>query len=119
MADVKLVIGSPKTGLFQMIDNKTLLPISGVKYTNQALGANSDPTLADFALVQTDPADPASLNSVGATPNAAGSGTIVVNAHAAWLDPGDGSAQEQDVTVTKNYSVLPSADGASFDVVFP
>lgn len=114
-----MVIGSPKTGLFQMTDNKTLLPITGVKYTNQALGANSDPTLSDFVLVQTDPADPTSLNSVGATPKAAGSGTLVVNAHANWADPGDGSTQDQDVTVTKNYTVIASADGASFDVVFP
>jgi hypothetical protein len=119
MANVALVIGSPKTGLFTLIDNKTLLPITGVKYSNQALGANSNPEFATFALALTDPADPASLNSVIGTPVAAGSGTLVITTDASYTDPGDGSAQSGSFSVTKAFNVVASADGASFDVVFP
>jgi|SRR6266404_6166526 len=119
MANVALVIGSPKTGLFTLIDNKTLLPISPVTYSNQALGANSNPEFATFALALTDPNDPASLNSVVGTPIAAGTGTLVITTTAAYADPGDGSAQSGSFSVTKTFVVTPSADGATFDVVFP
>lgn len=119
MANVALVIGSPKTGLFTLIDNKTLLPISPVTYSNQALGANSNPEFASFALTQTDPNDPASLNSVVGTPIAAGSGTLVIITDASYNDPGDGSAQSGSFSLTKAFTVVASADGASFDVVFP
>lgn len=119
MANVALVIGSPKTGAFTLTDNKTLLPISGVKYSNQALGANSNPEFATFALALTDPNDPTSLNSVVGTPIAAGSGTLVINTDASYTDPGDGSAQSGSFTVTKAFTVIASADGATFDVVFP
>lgn len=119
MANVALVIGSPKTGLFTLIDNKTLLPISGVKYSNQALGANSNPEFATFALALTDPNDPTSLNSVVGTPVAAGTGTLVITTDAAYTDPGDGSVQSSSFSVTKTFVVQASADGATFDVVFP
>jgi hypothetical protein len=109
MADVTLAIANPKPGIQTMIDNKTQLPITGVTFTNSAVGANSNSDAADFTFDGT--------NFVG-TGKAAGSGTVVLTAHAAWTDPGDGSAQDQDVTVTKNFTVLPSADGATFDVVF-
>lgn len=119
MANVALVIGSPKTGLFTLIDNKTLLPITGVSYSNQALGANSNPEFATFALAQTDPNDPTSLNSVIGTPIAAGTGTLVITTTANYTDPGDGSAQSGSFSVTKTFVVQASADGATFDVVFP
>lgn len=119
MANVALVIGSPKTGLFTLIDNKTLLPITPVTYSNQALGANSNPEFATFALAQTDPNDPASLNAVVGTPVAPGSGTLVITTTAAYADPGDGSAQSGPFSITKAFTVVASADGASFDVVFP
>ena len=109
MADISLAIANPKPGVPQMTDNKTQLVIPGAVFTNQAVGANSNPELATFAFDGT--------NYVG-TGIAAGSGTVVLTAHAAWTDPGDGSAQDQDVTVTKNFTVLPSADGATFDVIF-
>jgi len=111
MADVKLVIGSPKTGVFTLIDNKTLSPITGVSFSNQAVGSNSNPEFATFAL-DTDP------NKVIGTGVAAGSGSVVITTHADWTDPGDGSTQSSDFSVTKNFSVVQSADGASFDVVF-
>lgn len=112
MADIALVIGGSKNGAFTLLDNKTLLPISPVNYSNQAIGANSDPSLASFAL------DPANPNSVIGTGLAAGAGTIVISTHADYTDPGDGSAQSQDFSIVKNYTVVPSADGATFDVVF-
>lgn len=113
MANVALVVGSPKTGLFTLIDNKTLLPITGVSFSNQAVGANSNPEFATFAL------DPANPNNVVGTPIAAGSGTVVITTDASYTDPGDGSAQSGSFSVTKAFTVTPSADGASFDVVFP
>lgn len=112
MADVSLVIGGSKTGLFTLLDNKTLLPISPVTYSNQALGANSNPEFATFALDTT-------ANTVTGTGVAAGSGTLVVTTHADYTDAGDGSAQSGDFSVTKNYTVVASADGSTFDVVFP
>jgi hypothetical protein len=119
MANVALVIGSPKTGLFTLIDNKTLLPITGVKYSNQALGANSNPEFATFALALTDPNDPTSLNSVAGTPVAAGTGTVVITTDANYTDPGDQSAKSGSFSITKTFVVQLAADGATFDVVFP
>jgi hypothetical protein len=113
MADVSLVIGSPKTGIFTLVDNKTLLPISTVTFSNQAVGANSNPELASFAL------DPANPNQVIGSGIAAGSGTVVITTHADYTDPGDNSAQSGDFSVTKNYTIIASADGVTFDVVFP
>jgi len=112
MSDVSLVIGSPKTGVFTLIDNKTLLPISGVTFSNQAVGTNSNPDAADFTL-------DGSGNAVG-TGKAAGSGTVDFTTDAAYTDPGDSSAQTvTGLTVTKNYTVVASPDGVTFDVVFP
>jgi hypothetical protein len=112
MADISLAIASPKTGIFTLIDNKTQQPITGATFTNQLVGANSNPAAATFAL-------DASNNAVG-TGLTAGSGTVVFQTDAAWTDPGDNSAQTgTGLTVTKNFTVLPSADGATFDVVFP
>ncbi len=113
MANVQLVVGSPKTGVFTLIDNKTLLPITSASFSNQAVGANSNPEFATFAL------DPSNPNSLIGTPIAAGSGTVVITTDASWTDPGDSSSQTSSFSVTKNFTVTPSADGASFDVVFP
>lgn len=74
MADISLAIGTPKTGIFTLIDNKTLAPNTSAVFSNQAVGANSNPEFATFAL-------DASNNLVG-TPVAAGSGTIVVTTSA-------------------------------------
>jgi len=112
MSDISLAIGSPKSGIFTLIDNKTQLPVASPVFTNQAVGANSNPEFATFAL-------DGSNNAVG-TAIAAGSGTITFTTDASWTDPGDNSAQTQTgLTVTKAFTVLPSADGATFDVVFP
>lgn len=110
MADVTLAIANPKSGVPTLIDNKTQLPITGATFSNQSVGANSNSDAADFTFDGT--------NFVG-TGKVAGSGSVVLNAHAAWTDPGDNSAHDEDVAVTKNFTVLPSADGATFDVVFP
>lgn len=108
MADVTLAIANPKPGVQTITDNKTQLPVAAT-FTNSAVGANSNTDAADFTFDGT--------NFVG-TGKAAGSGTVVFTAHANWQDPGDGSTVDQDVTVTKNFTVLPSADGGTFDVVF-
>ena len=113
MANVALVIGSPKTGAFTLIDNKTLLPIPNVTYSKQAVGTNSNPEFATFAL------DPNNPNAVIGTPIAAGTGTVVITTDASYNDPGDNSPQSGSFSVTKTFVVTPSADGATFDVVFP
>lgn len=111
MSDISLAIGVPKPGVFTLIDNKTQLPIVSPVFSNQAVGVNSNPELATFAL---DGSGNATGNGI-----AAGSGTVVFTTDAAWTDPGDGSAQTQTgLSVTKNFTVLPSPDGATFDVVF-
>lgn len=112
MANVSLVLGTPKTGLFTLLDNKTLAVLTAT-FSNQAVGANSNPELASFAL------DPSNPDQVIGTGIANGSGTVVITTHADWTDPGDKSAQSSDFSITKNYTVVPTADGASFDVVFP
>lgn len=113
MANVALVIGSPKTGAFTLIDNKTLLPIPNVTYSKQAVGTNSNPEFATFAL------DPSNPNAVIGTPVAAGTGTVVITTDASYNDPGDNSPQSGSFSVTKTFVVTASADGATFDVVFP
>lgn len=112
MADVQLVVGSPKTGIFTLIDNKTLLPITTASFSNQAVGANSNPEFATFAL------DPSNPNNLIATPVAAGSGTVVITTDASYTDPGDNSSQSGSFSITKKFTVLASQDGVSFDVVF-
>lgn len=112
MANVSLVLGTPKSGVFTLLDNKTLAVLAAT-FSNQSVGANSNPELASFAI------DPSNANQVIGTGIAAGSGTVVITTHAEWTDPGDNSNQTNDFSVTKNYTVIASADGASFDVVFP
>ena len=107
--DVTLAIANPKTGKEVFVDNKTQLPNDSAVFSGQNVGANSNPDAADFTFDGT--------NFV-ATGKQAGSGTIVLNSHVTGTDPGDGSAIDQDVTVTKNFTVLPSADGGTFDVIF-
>lgn len=112
MGDILLAIANPKPGIFTITDNKTQLPVVAV-FANQSVGANSNPAAATFAM------DPANPNNAIGTGLAAGTGTIVFQTDATWTDPGDQSAQSLTAaTVTKNFSVLPSADGGSFDVVF-
>ncbi|MES1222437.1 MAG: hypothetical protein ABUT20_43485 [Bacteroidota bacterium] len=112
MADVKLVVGTPNTGIFALLDNKTLSVITGASFSNQAVGANSNPELADFSL---DPSNPSQVIGSG---KAAGSGSVVITTDASYTDPGDGSSQSGSFSVTKNYTVVASADGVSFDVQF-
>ena|SRR5882672_5067379 len=110
MSDVTLAIANPKAGVQTLIDNKTQLPIDGVVFSNQSVGVNSNSDAADFTFDGT--------NFIG-TGKAAGSGTVVLSAHVVGIDPGDGSTIDEDKSVTKNFTVLPSADGTTFDVVFP
>ncbi len=112
MSDILLTIGSTvgANGVFTLLDNKTLSVIPAT-FSNQAVGANSNPEFATFAL-GTDP------NTVVATVIAAGSGTVVFTAHGDYTDPGDGSAQSNDFTVTKNFTVSANPDGVTFDVTF-
>jgi hypothetical protein len=113
MADISLELGTPKTGLFTLTDNKSGVVLTTAVFSNQALGANSNPEFATFAL------DPANPSHVIGTAIAAGSGTLVITTDASYTDLGDGSTKSGSFTVTKNYSVVASADGVSFDVVFP
>jgi hypothetical protein len=117
MADLSLVLGTPKTGLFTLTDNKTGAVLTP-KFSNQALGTNSNPEFATFALAPTDPTDPTSLNSLVATPVAAGSGSVVITTDASYTDS-SGVAGTGSFTQTKKFSVTLAADGVSFDVVFP
>ena len=112
MADVQLVVGSPKTGIFTLIDNKTLLPITSASFSNQAVGFNSNPEFATFAL------DTANPNNLIGTPIAAGSGTVMITTNASWTDAGDNSSQTGSFSVIKNFTVIASQDGASFDIIF-
>lgn len=110
MADVRLVLGTPNTGVFTLLDNKTLQPISA-SFSNQVV-TNNNTDLADIAL------DPSNPNQVIGNGKVAGSGTVVITTHADYTDPGDQSAQSADFTVTKNFTVVATADGATFDVQF-
>lgn len=112
MADLALALGVSKTGIFTLLDNKTLAAIPGVTFSNQAVGANTNPNAATFAL------DPANPNNVIGTPVALGSGSVVLSASAAYTDQGDGSAQTGAFSITKNFTVVATADGATLDVVF-
>lgn len=112
MSDIVLALGTNKTGVFALLDNKTLQPISDASFSNQAVGVNTNPGAATFAI------DPASPNSPVATPVAVGSGSVVFSADASYTDPGDGSSQSGTFSITKNFSVVATPDGASLDVVF-
>lgn len=112
MSDVSLAVGGTKNGTLTLIDNKTqgVVPAS---FSNQSVGANSNPEFATFALDGTDP------NQVVGTGIAAGSGTVIITTHADYTDAGDNSSQSADFSVTKNYTVVASPNGSTLDVVFP
>jgi hypothetical protein len=113
MSDITLTLGTPKTGLFTLTDNKTGIVITDAVFSNQAIGTNSAPTIAVFAL---DTANPSHLI---ASPLASGTGTIEITTDAKYTDPGDGTVKTGLFTATKLFAVLLLADGATFDVVFP
>lgn len=111
MADISLQLGPPKSGAFQVTDNKTGQPISGAVLTNQATDTNSNPEVATFEI-------DASGTPVG-TPIASGAGTVIFRAHVAGInDPGDGTPIDADFQVAKNFAVITGPDGVSLDVVF-
>lgn len=112
MADIVLELGTPKNGIFTLTDNKSGAVLTDAVFSNQALGANSNPEFATFVL------DPTNPNRVIGTPVAAGAGTLVITTDAAYNDLGDNSPQHGSFSVTKNFSVKLTADGVSFDVVF-
>ena len=112
MADIVLTLGTSKNGIFTLLDNKTLQPIAGVSFSNQAVGVNTNPGAATFAI------DPANPNTPVGTPIAAGSGSVVFSTDANYVDPGDGSTNSASFSVTKNFTVVASADGVTLDVVF-
>jgi hypothetical protein len=112
MADIVLDLGTPKNGIFTLTDNKNGAVLTDAVFSNQAVGVNSNPEFATFAL------DPGNSSRVIGTPIAAGSGTIVITTDASYKDLGDGTQQSGSFSVTKNYSVVASPDGVSFDVVF-
>lgn len=113
MADIKLVFGTPNPGIFTLLDNKTLKVIDGVVYSNQAVASNSNPELATISL---DPSNPNQVigNAIAQT----GSGSTTITTDAAYTDPGDGQPKTGSFSVTKNYTIVANADGATFDVVF-
>lgn len=110
MADIQLTLGgTPPTGVFTLTDNKTGAVITAT-FTNQAVGTNSNPAAATFALDAN--------NNVVPTALTAGTGTVLFSTHAAYTDPGDQQPKEGDFTVSKNFTVKTGADGATLDVVF-
>lgn len=111
MPDIALTISGPNLpGIFVLTDNKTSAVIANPVFSAQAVGANSNPAAATFAL-DLD-------NKVVPTAIAVGSGTVVFSTHATYTDPGDNSPEEGDFNVTKVFTVKASPDGASLDVVF-
>lgn len=113
MADIALILAAgPKPGVFVLIDNATKQPVPGATITNQAVGANSNPEFATFAI------DPANPGVPVATPVASGAGTIIFTADVAYVDPGDNSNQTASLSVAKNFTVAPGPDGVSLDVQF-
>jgi hypothetical protein len=111
MADIKIIAGIPVTGIFTLLDNKTLQPLSGVSFSNQAVGFNSAPNVATFAL-------DASNNLIGTNVATSGSGTVTVTTDATYTDLGDQTQHSGSFSVTKNFTVVPSQDGVSFEIVF-
>lgn len=111
MGDISLTLGTPKTGAYALNDNKTGKAIDGAVFSNQTVGANSNPEVATFAL-------DANNNPVG-TPVGSGAGTVIFTSDAAYTDPGDNSSQTQTgLSVSKNFAVITGPDGVSLDVVF-
>lgn len=109
MADISLVLDVPQTGIPTLTDNKTGAILTGVTFSNQAVGANSNASAASFALDAN--------NNVAASPISAGTGTIVITSDAAYTD-NTGAAQTGSFSVTKNFTVTVLADGVTFDVAF-
>jgi hypothetical protein len=110
MANINLSLGTPKTGIFTLLD-ASLNPIPGVTFSNQSVGANSNPGFATFAL------DGGNPNNVIGTPIANGSGTIVFTADASYNDPQTGQSVSASFSITKNYTVG-GPGGVTLDVVF-
>ena len=111
MADLSLVLGINKSGIPQITDLKTGAVVSGAVFSNLVAQPSSNPEFATFA-VGSDGA------TFIATPVAAGSGTVSLQADVDYTDAGDGSTQHQTLTITKAFTVAQAADGVSFDVVF-
>jgi hypothetical protein len=112
MGDIVLSVGAGKTGVFTLLDNKTLKPVSDASFTNQAVGVNTNPDAATFEI---DPSNPSQPTAKGIAP---GSGSVVFTTDASYTDPGDGSSQSGSFSITKNFTVVASPDGVSLDVVF-
>jgi len=113
LMDIVLTLsGTPKVGIFTLLDNKTLQPIPGVSYSNQTVGINTNPAAASFSI---DPSDP---NKVLSQALALGSGSVLFTTDASYTDPGDDSSQSGNFPITKQFSVVASPDGASLDVIF-
>jgi hypothetical protein len=110
MADIKIIAGTPVTGIFTLLDNKTLQPLTGVSFTNKAIGFNTNPEIATFSIDENG-------NLAGTNVATSGSGKVTVTADAAYTDPGDNSAQTGSFTVTKNFAVVASPDGVTFDII--
>lgn len=114
MSDIQLQIGGGnKQGNLTIIDNVTGQTVNAT-FSGQQVVSNSNPAAANFEI------PPGNPNMVIGVPIAEGSGAIVVSAHVDYTDPGDGSAQSQDVSVTKNFTVssVSGPHGVTFDVVF-
>lgn len=110
MANITLVLGTPKTGVFTLLDS-ALNPITGVSFSNQVVGANSNPEFASFVLDSGNP------NNLIGTALAAGSGTIVISTDANYTDPADGQNKTSSFSITKNYIV--TSGSVTFDIIFP
>lgn len=111
MADIKIVAGTPVSGLFALLDNKTLAPLTGVIFSNQAVGFNTNPEIATFSI-------DGDGKLAGANVTTSGSGKVTVTTDAAYTDLGDNSAQSGSFSVIKNFTVVPSLDGVTFEVIF-
>jgi len=111
MADINLQIGQLKTAGFVLIDNVTLQQINGT-FSNQTILSNSNPQFATFSIG-------ANPNYVNATGVQVGSGTVVISLHADYTDAGNGTAQSQDFTITKTFTVIGNPNGAHPELNFP
>lgn len=113
--DIQLTLGAtPKDGVFALLDTVTGGILTGVTFTGQTVGANSNPAAATFAI---DPADTTG-NSVLPTPLAAGSGTCVFGATASYTDSKGNTQTNVPFTVVKNFTVILGADGVTLDIIF-
>lgn len=115
MSDITLTLGAtPKDGTFALLDTVTGGILTGVSFSKQAVGANSNPASATFAI---DPADTTG-NSVLPTPLAAGSGTIGFAATATYTDSTGATQTDVPFTIVKNFTVVLGADGVTLDIIF-